>query len=525
MTNGRIAKYASIIMLATILSRFLGYVWKALLSAFFFGSTSDTFFRANTLPNMLYNILVGVLLSALFIPFFTRYLVKEEKEELWRLFSSLFILLFLVLLILSGLGILFAPQLSLWLNPTSNPGTIDLTAKLTQIMFPALLFLGWAGLLTALLNAFQNFTVPALSVVAFNVVLIVLITILAKPFNIFSAAIGWTCAAMAQFLFQVPSLLKQGFRLSLSRLWHPDLKKIAILALPLLISAAIDQLSPFFEARLTSFLEAGSFTALRNAGVLVQLPLGIFAMSITTAIYPTLTEQLATGEMNEAKESIRWSIGASSLFILPSAVGLIALSVPIIRVLYQYGEFTPIGTSLSAYALRLYAPGLFANATLMVLLRAFYAMQDTFTPVLITFGGLALQIALYFALIGPLKVGGLALAATLAAYFNLTLMTLFLRRKIGPLRLETLIPSLSKMLVSATIMGLACYFLDRLMVNFLSPDRVLFRVAEAVIVIGFGLALYLLLLYLLKVKEVIPVFQRIKRVFRGFAVAQGGKNQ
>lgn len=525
MTSERIAKYAGIIMLATILSRFLGYVWKALLSAFFYGSASDAFLRANTLPNMLYNILVGVFLSALFIPFFTRYLVKEEKEELWRLFSSLFVVIFLILLILSGLGILFSPSLSLWLNPSSDPETINLTTKLTQIMFPALIFLGWAGLLTSLLNAFQNFTIPAFSVVVFNVILILLISILAKPFNIFSAAVGWTFASLAQFLFQVPPLLKTGFRFSLKRLWHQDLKKIAILAAPLLVSASIDQLSPFFEARLTSYLEAGSFTALRNAGVLVQLPLGIFAMSITTAIYPTLTSQLARGEMEEAKESIRWSIGASSLFILPSLAGLIALSVPIIRALYQYGEFTATGTSLSSFALTLYAPGLFANATLMVLLRAFYAMQDTLTPVLVTFCGLALQIALYFVLIGPLKVGGLALASTIASYFNLTLMTLLLRKKIGPLGLKALIPSLSKMLVSSLTMGLVCYFLDSLMVNFLNPQRILLRIVETLIVIGFGLIFYLLLLYLFKVKEVVPVFSRIKKVFQGLAIAQGGKNQ
>ncbi|MGB9552915.1 MAG: murein biosynthesis integral membrane protein MurJ [bacterium] len=229
--------------------------------------------------------------------------------------------------------------------------------------------------------------------------------------------------------------------------------------------------------------------------------------------------------MEEAKESIRWSIGASSLFILPSLAGLIALSVPIIRVLYQYGEFTTTGTSLSSLALRLYAPGLFANATLMVLLRAFYAMQDTFTPVLVTFCGLALQIALYFALIGPLKVGGLALASTIASYFNLTLMALFLRKKTGPLGLRALIPSLSKMLVSSLTMGLVCYFLDSLLVNFLNPQRILLRIAETLIVIGFGLIFYLLLLYLFKVKEVFPVFSRIKKVFQGLAIAQGGKNQ
>lgn len=525
MTNGRIAKYASILMLATILSRFLGYVWKALLSAFFFGSASDTFFRANTLPNMLYNILVGVLLSALFIPFFTRYLVKEEKEELWKLTSSLFFFLFLILLILSTLGVLLAPYLSLWLNPTSDQETLNLTTRLTQIMFPALIFLGWAGLLTALLNAFQNFTVPALSVVAFNLVLIALISVLAKPLNIASAALAWTCAALAQFLFQISSIARKGFRFSLSRVWHPDLTRMVVLALPLLISATIDQLSPFFEARLTSYLTEGSFTALRNAGVLVQLPLGIFAMSITTAIYPTMTGQLAQGNLSEAKKSIRWSIAASSLFILPSAIGLIALSQPIIRVLFQYGEFTTLGTSLSAYALSLYAPGLFANAALMVLLRAFYAMQDTLTPVLITLGGLGLQIGLYFLLIGPLKVGGLALAATIAAYFNLTLMVVFLRRKIGPLGLKTLFPSLGKMLASASLMGVVCYFLDRVVVQTINPDRVLYRLIETGGLILLGLGFYLLLLYLMKVKEVFPLLQRIRKALGGFTIARGGKNE
>ncbi len=497
-------------MLATILSRFLGYIWKALLSAFFFGTLSDAFLRANTPPNMLYNILTGVLLSALFIPFFTRYLVREEREELWRLTSSLFIVLFIILTALSLLGIVFAPYLTDWLNPTSDASTRALTTQLSQIMFPGLIFLGWAGLTTALLNAQHNFTIPALSVVAFNITLILFI-LFARPLGVQAAAWGWLVAALVQFVTQVPSLVSHGFRPLIRSLWHPDLKKMAILALPLLVSTAIDQLSPLFEARLTSALIEGSFTALRNAGVLVQLPLGIFAMSISTAIYPTLTGQISQGQWKESKESIRWSIGASSLFILPSAVGLIALSTPIIRVLFQYGEFTALGTSLAALALSLYAPGLFANAVLMVLLRAFYAMQDTLTPVLITLGGLGLQIMLYFVLVGPMGVGGLALAATIAAGFNLILMVIFLRRKIGPLGLTALVPSMGKMLLASVLMGISCYFIDRLLLLFLNPLSLTGRLLETMLSIVCGLIVYTALLYLLKVKELFPLLERAKR--------------
>jgi putative peptidoglycan lipid II flippase len=499
-------------MLATVFSRFLGYIWKALLSAFFFGAPSDAFLRANTLPNMFYNILIGALLSALFIPFFTRYIVRGDREELWRLASSLFIVLLVGLSLISLLGVIFAPTLTQWLDPSTDVQTQELTTRLSQIMFPALIFLAWAGLLTALLNSFQNFTLPALAVVSFNAILILFIWLFGRSMGIQAAAWGWAIAGFAQFASQLPGLFPIRFKMYWRSLWHPELKKMAFLALPLLIATAIDQLSPFFEARLTSYLAHGSFTALRNAGVLVQLPLGIFAMSVTTAVYPTLTGQLSSSQHKEAKESILWAIRAISLFILPSAAGLIALSIPITRVLYQYGEFTAFGTSLSAFALSLYAPGLLANATLMVLFRAFYAMQDTLTPVLITFGGLALQIALYFLLIGPLGIGGLALAATVAAFCNMALMILFLRRKIGPLGLRSIFPSLGKMIAAAAVMGGICYLLDRLAVRFLDPNFVVARIAETGILILIGLLIYGLLLYLIRVKEIFPILEKARNL-------------
>ncbi|MEI6309825.1 MAG: murein biosynthesis integral membrane protein MurJ [bacterium] len=509
MTDSRIARFAGILMLATVLSRFLGYVWKALLSAFYFGSASDAFLRANTLPNMLYNILIGVLLSALFIPFFTRYLVKGERDQLWRLASALFNILFLILLVISFLGVVFAPTLTSWLNPNSSPEDQILTTQLSQIMFPALVFLGWAGLLTALLNSFQRFTLPALAVVAFNSALILFIYLF-RDLGIQAAALGWSIAAGAQFLAQMPGLWGVRFRYDWRIFSHPDLKRMAILALPLLLSATIDQLSPFFEARLTSYLVEGSFTALRNAGVIVQLPLGIFAMSVTTAIYPTLTGQISQKSFTLAKESIRWAITATALFIIPSTIALITLATPITRVLFQYGEVTTAGTGLASIALALYAPGLFANSTLMILFRAFYAMQDTLTPVLVTMAGLALQIGLYFLLIGPLGLGGLALASSLSAFFNLILMTWFLRRKVGPIGIHAIGRSLGKMVAAAAIMGIVCWLLDGLLLRVLDVQRVTGRLLEVGALIITGAFLYGLLLYLFKVKEIVPFLERAK---------------
>jgi putative peptidoglycan lipid II flippase len=468
--NIKVAKAAGVVGAATLLSRVMGYV-RDMVMSWAFGTTAaaDAFYVAYRIPNLLRELLAEGSMSAAFIPVFTETLTKGSKDEARRLANAVFARLLVILVIVTGLGIIFAPyivKLIAWgWKFKDHRDKFLLAASLTRMMFPYLLFIGMAALAMGMLNSLRSFLLPALSPVMLNVMTIGSVVLLSPrmPEPIMGAAVGVVLGGLFQFLIQLPGLKRQGMmltpRFSPS---HPGVKRIGSLALPVFISSSVTQLNIFISTILASFLATGSITFLFYGMRFIHFPLGIFGVAIATAVLPTLSSQAAKQEREQFRETLSLGIRLVFFIMFPAMAGLIMLRVPIVNLLLEHGEFNRISTLGTATALLYYAVGLWAFAGVRVVSQAFYSLQDTRTPVRIAMLALAANILLSVMLIQtPLQHGGLALANSLAAALNITLLTRRLRKKIGRMDGRRIFMSLLKIVPASVLMGVIGWWVAR----------------------------------------------------------------
>jgi putative peptidoglycan lipid II flippase len=469
--NVKVAKAAGIVGSATAVSRVMGYV-RDMVMSWFFGTSAlaDAFYVAYRIPNLLRELLAEGSMSAAFIPIFTETLTKGTKEEAKQLANAVFARLLVILLIVTGLGILFAPLVVKAIAPgwirNARDNEILLAVSLTRIMFPYLLFIGLAALTMGMLNSMRAFLMPALSPVMLNVMVIASVLTLAPfmPSPIMGAAVGVMLGGMCQFLIQVPGLRKRGmmptprFRPS-----HPAVPRIGRLAVPIVVSSSVTQVNILIGTILASFLPTGSISYLYYAMRFIQFPLGIFGVSVATAVLPTLSTQAARGEMKEFRETVSQGLRLVFFIMFPAIAGIIAFRLPIVNVLLQHGEFSRSSTLGTATALLYYAVGLWAFAGVRIISQAFYSLQDTRTPVKIAIIAVLTNISLsaLFVFRTPLAHGGLALATSLAAMLNVGLLTIRLRKKIGRIDASRIARSLMKIIPASIAMGVIGWLISR----------------------------------------------------------------
>jgi putative peptidoglycan lipid II flippase len=467
----KVAKAAGIVGSATAVSRVMGYV-RDMVMSWFFGTSAlaDAFYVAYRIPNLLRELLAEGSMSAAFIPIFTETLTKGTKEEAKQLANAVFARLLVILLIVTGLGILFAPLVVKAIAPgwirNARDNEILLAVSLTRIMFPYLLFIGLAALTMGMLNSMRAFLMPALSPVMLNVMVIASVLTLAPfmPSPIMGAAVGVMLGGMCQFLIQVPGLRKRGmmptprFRPS-----HPAVPRIGRLAVPIVVSSSVTQVNILIGTILASFLPTGSISYLYYAMRFIQFPLGIFGVSVATAVLPTLSTQAARGEMKEFRETVSQGLRLVFFIMFPAIAGIIAFRLPIVNVLLQHGEFSRSSTLGTATALLYYAVGLWAFAGVRIISQAFYSLQDTRTPVKIAIIAVLTNISLsaLFVFRTPLAHGGLALATSLAAMLNVGLLTIRLRKKIGRIDASRIARSLMKIIPASIAMGVIGWLISQ----------------------------------------------------------------
>ena len=507
--NIKVAKAAGVVGAATLASRVMGYV-RDMVMSWAFGTTAaaDAFYVAYRIPNLLRELLAEGSMSAAFIPVFTETLTKGSKEDARRLANAVFARLLVILVIVTGLGIIFAPYIVKiiawgWKFETQRDKFL-MAASLTRMMFPYLLFIGLAALAMGMLNSLRSFLFPALSPVMLNVMTIGSVVLLSPhmPEPIMGAAVGVVLGGLFQFLIQLPGLRRQGMmltpRFSPS---HPGVRKIGTLALPVFLSSSVTQLNIFVSTILASFLATGSITFLFYGMRFIHFPLGIFGVAIATAVLPTLSAQAARQEMEQFRETLSLGIRLVFFIMFPAMAGLIMLRVPIVNLLLQHGEFNHLSTIGTASALLYYAIGLWAFAGVRVVSQAFYSLQDTRTPVRIALLALATNMVLsVFFIQTPLQHGGLALATSLAAMLNLGLLTKRLRKKIGRMDGRRIFISLLKIVPASIIMGAIGWWVS-LKPAWNWPGNTLYKVKW----LGFGVTVsvlfYLVAMWLLRSEE------------------------
>lgn len=492
--SGGVAKAAGIIMISMIVSRAVGYL-RDVVIAYEFGQTrvTDAYFAAFTIPDYLYALLIGGALSSAFIPVFASYISTDREEEAWETASIVFNLSISLMLVGILFGVVWAPQLVHWIVPGFSPKFAALTVKLTRIMFAQALFMGLAGLSMGILNSYKHFLMPAIGSVLYNLITVVVGWVLAVYFNlgIMGFTLGVVLGAVANFAVQLPKLIQLGLKYRFSfDIHNPGVQKIFALMVPVLIGLSVTQFNVLVNQNLGSRLPPGIVSALKLASRLMQIPISTFGIAVAMAMFPTLTEFAAKNQMHEFKKNMSLAMRSIVFVCLPAAAGLIALRVPIVRVLYQLGQFSDQATSVTAHALLFYSLGMIGYAAQQLLNRTFYALQDTWTPVAVGVLSIAINIVLNFSLIGPMGHGGLALAYSIAGIFMMVALLYLLRRKIGSINGRELLNSVARSLLTSAIMGLLVYFLALYLENTLDMSLKINQIIQVISGIGLGIGVY-----------------------------------
>ncbi len=457
--NRKVARAAGVVGLATMLSRISGFLRDMVVAAFFgAGLTTDAFFVAFRIPNMLRRLLGEGSLTVSFVPVFTEYLNKKTKAEAYELANVAFTLLSIILVLVSIAGIIFSPLIVTIMAPgwyIDRPDHYHLTVFLNRLMFPYIFFIALVALCMGILNSLRHFAAPALSPVILNICMILAVLLLMDffPEPITALAVGVMIGGVLQLAMQWPFLVKFGLKLKPDfNFRHPGLKKIGLLMLPAVFGASIYQINIFIATILASLLPSGSVSYLYYADRVVELPLGVFAIAVGTAALPSFSEQVAKGDFHELKGTINFSLRLILFVTIPATIALIVLRVPIISVLFQRGAFDIQSTLLTAQALLCYAVGLWAFSVIRVIVSAFYSLQDAKTPMMAAIVAFIVNGICSVVLMYPLKHSGLALATSIATAVNVVILSVILKRKIGAFLNREFYHSVFKIFLSSLAM-------------------------------------------------------------------------
>jgi len=514
--NARVTKAAGIVGTATLLSRIFGFV-RDVVIAWFFGAglSADAFFVAFRIPNLLRRLFAEGSLTVAFIPVFTGYLKNQGEGEAFDLARSALRSLAVLLIVVTTFGILLSPLIVRIIAPgfLGSPNKFELTVSLTRIMFPYVFFICLVALCMGILNTLGHFAAPALAPVFLNIAMIGSVFFISPHMihPVKGLAIGVLIGGALQLVLQIPFFVKKGFYFwKNAELYHPGLKRIGTLMLPMVFGAAVYQINILVGTLLASLLPEGSVSYLYYADRLVQFPLGIFAVAIATAVLPSLSRQAVEKDFQALNDTFAHALNLVFFITIPAMVGLILLREPIVALLFKRGAFDAETTRLTAYALLYYAIGLWAFSAIRIVVSTFYALQDTKTPVKMAVISISVNIVLGIILMRtPLLHGGLALATSMASILNLGLLVNALRQKIGHLKLKSIITSTVKSTVSSGIMGV-CVWAISLWIIPANPETVpaLFFGLAGCIFAGF--ILYVALSFLIKSSEIKQVLSVVR---------------
>jgi putative peptidoglycan lipid II flippase len=510
----KLTRAAGVIGLATLASRIFGFV-RDMVIAWFFGAgfLTDAFFVAFRIPNLLRRLFAEGSLSIAFVPVFTEYLTRFGRPEAFRMARATLRTVSVVLVAVTLAGIVSAPLLVKGIAPGFAGEKFSLTVTLARIMFPYIFCICLVALSMGILNALGHFAAPALAPVLLNAAIIGAALFIAPRLEtpVIGLALGVLIGGALQLLLQVPFLIKNGFFFwHKAPFFHPGLARIARLMGPAVFGAAVYQVNILVGTLLASLLPEGSVSYLYYADRLVQFPLGLFAISLSVAVLPSLSRQAAEKDFEALSDTFSYSIQLIFFITLPAMAGLFVLREPIVALLFQRGQFGPESTRLTAYALAFYIAGLWAFSAVRILVSTFYSLQDTLTPVKMACFSIAANIALSLLLMGPLAHGGLALATSMASVLNFLLLAVSLRRRLGGLKSKKIIESIGKSMVCAVIMG--SILAGMLAVFPLPPGAPLSRLAGGVAAgVGAGAALYALAAYALGCPELKDILRMMRK--------------
>jgi putative peptidoglycan lipid II flippase len=499
---------AGVIAFFTLLSRILGLVRDMVMATFFgSGMAADAFFVALRIPNLLRRLFAEGSLTIAFIPVFTEYLTLKSKEDAFDLARIVFTILSLILVVVTVLGVLFAPFIvKIQAFGFGSSGIkYDLTVFLTRLTFPYVFFIGIVAFFMGVLNSLRRFAAPAAAPILLNVGIIgaayFISPYCAEP--IVGVAMGVILGGVLQVALQIPWIYGAGLRLFPKwQPFHPAVKRIGYLMLPAVFGSAVYQFNQFVGTLLASFLREGSVSWLYYADRLVQFPLGVFAIAIATAALPTLSAHAARKDHAQFQKTLDHGLCLVFFIALPSMAGLLILAKPIVMLLFERGAFHAESSAMTTDALICYTFGLWAFSGMRVLIAAFYALQDTKTPVKIAIIALVVNVMASLVLMGPMKHAGLALALSVASAVQFGLLAFLLRKKGLFAHAAPIFKSISKSVAATLVMGSLVFYCRTQWFHTTVGQPLSAKILNLSALVLMGMVVYFLMARVLRCREI-----------------------
>lgn len=492
-----LAKYSAMISLILILSKIVGFV-REMLVATQFGATreSDIFKTATRIPNLFYSVVAAALVTS-FIPIFSSIKNDEKKANLF--INNISNILFLLCAILSIIGIVFTPQITRMFVSGFNNEDFIKTYNMTRITMPSIIFLALSGLQQGYLNSYGIFLQPALTSIIASIIMIIGMLFVGK-YGIMAAILGFFLGAVAQVIFQIPFMKNYKYKFYLN-LKDENVKKILLLSLPVLVSSAVYQVNVIVDSTFASNLASGSMSIIDYASKVSTIINQVFIVSITTILYPMLTEKFTLGNKEEFKELIIKSINIVVIIVIPLIGGMIILSTPLVQLLLQHGKFNSNDTEITSLCLRVLALGTFGYSLIDILGKVFFSVKDTVTPMVNGFITVVLNILFIVIFVPRLGISGLATATTSSASIIAIIMILELKYKLKNIKYKAFINVLWKALVATVIMCLIVKVTYGYLGGLFSKETSVVLATKIGLELIIGIIVYVGSLYILRVKE------------------------
>jgi putative peptidoglycan lipid II flippase len=520
----RLARSAGLAGAATLASRILGLARESVLAALFgAGNAMDAYNVAFRLPNLARDLFAEGAMSAAFIPTFTQRLALHGKESAWRVANNVISALVLVTGAVVLLGIVFAgPLIRAYAGDyASVPGKLELTTQLARVMLPFLTLAAVAAVAMGMLNALHHYFVPALAPAMFNLVtiacaftLVPLMPALGWP-GIMAIAMAVILGGIAQLAVQWRALAREGFRYRPTLdLREPGLARVLVLMGPGTVGLAATQVNLFVNTQLATSQGTGAASWLTYAFRLMYLPIGLFGVSIATAVLPAAARHAASDDSSAVRETVVRGLALMLLLNVPATFGLAALAAPIVRLLFERGQFLPADTGATAAALRFYAVGLVGYSAARIASPVFYALGESRVPVAAGLVSIALNLLASFALVRAAGFVGLALGTSLAALANGGMLLWLLRRRLQGLDEAHLVLMLVKTLAASTAMAAAAVAAEQYLTSLVPGRDLVTQIVRLSGSIGAGLLVLVVSARILRIGELDEAIALARRQVR-----------
>ena len=511
---------AFVITLAGLASRMLGLVRdRFLASTFGAGDTLDVYYAAFRIPDLIYNLLILGALSAAFIPVFTSLVSRDEEKKAWELASGIMNIAIIFIIFLSAIFAIFAPFIMKIITPGFPPEKMEQVVYFTRIMFLSPLFLGISGIFGGILTSFKRFLIYSLAPIFYNLGIIIGVLFFVKFWGPIGLAWGIVLGAFLHMTTQYPAARNLGFKHSWSfyaHLSNKEVRKVFVLMIPRTLGIAISQINLLVITIFASTLAAGSLAVFSFAQNLQSVPLGIFGISFSIAVFPTLSHFAAKGDNANFIASFSQTFRQILFFVIPTSVFILLLRAQLVRVVLGAGKFDWEDTNLTFACLGILSASLFAQSVVPLLARSFYAMHDTKTPFYIAIASEAVNIGTVLLLIGKYQIISLAIAFSLASIVQMMLLLFWLRMRYDNLDDKKIVSTIIKIALATIGSGIGIQATKYMIGKTVDMDTflgVFFQLSISAII---GVLIFIGVCYAIRLEEFMNFKNSLsRRIFRG----------